>query len=349
MRRPADPVRRRASVSRITRFHGNSCGSMARTFRSAEVTFTSGTITLQGGGGGNPVPTITSIAPSSVQVNGAQFTLTVNGTNFVNGSIVRINGVDRATTFGSANQLTATILASDITSVGTRDITVFNPTPGGGVSNIVQLMITAAPPPPNPVPTLASINPPSAAAGTAAFTLTLTGTNFISGSQVQWNGTPLTTTFNSAVQLMAAVPANLIATVGTANVTVVNPAPGGGTSGAQTFTINSGASGPTISGFTPSSAIAGGSGFRLFVLGTNFTSSPLSIIRFDGVDRTDTRFESTSIVSTFLTNAEVATARSIVVTVFTPGPDGGTSNQATFQITPPPSITTRKSKPGDCG
>ena len=64
-----------------------------------EITFTGGTVTITGGGGGNPVPSITTIAPASVQVNGAQFTLTVNGTNFVNGSIVRVNGVNRATTF----------------------------------------------------------------------------------------------------------------------------------------------------------------------------------------------------------------------------------------------------------
>ncbi len=228
-----------------------------------------------------------------------------------------------------------------------RDITVFNPAPGGGTSNTVQLNVTAAPPPPNPVPALTSINPTSTNAGSAAFNLTLTGTNFINGSQVQWNGTPLTTTFNSALQLMAAVPANLLATVGNANVTVFSPAPGGGTSVAQTFTINSGAAGPTITGFNPSSAIAGGSGFRLFISGTNFI--PGSIIRFDGTDRPDSRYESTTTVSTFLTTAEVATARTINVTVFTPGPEGGTSNQATFQITPPPSITSVSPNPAIAG
>src|SRR6185295_629608 len=46
-----------------------------------------------------------------------------------------------------------------------------------------------------------------------------------------------TTTFVSSTQLTAAIPASDIATVGTANVTVVNPAPGGGTSNALTFTI----------------------------------------------------------------------------------------------------------------
>ncbi len=42
----------------------------------------------------------------------------------------------------------------------------------------------------------------------------------------------------SATQLQAAIPASDIAGVGSAQVTVFNPAPGGGTSNAQTFTIN---------------------------------------------------------------------------------------------------------------
>jgi hypothetical protein len=37
--------------------------------------------------------------------------------------------------------------------------------------------------------------------------------------------------------LTASVPASLIATAGTATVTVVNPTPGGGTSNGLTFTI----------------------------------------------------------------------------------------------------------------
>ena len=66
----------------------------------------------------------------------AAFTLTVNGTNFVSGSIVRWNGADRVTTFVSLTQLTATISTSDILGSGNAKITVFNPAPGGGVSNI---------------------------------------------------------------------------------------------------------------------------------------------------------------------------------------------------------------------
>jgi hypothetical protein len=89
----------------------------------------------------------------------------------------------------------------------------------------------------NPLPTLSGISPSTAIAGGAAFILTATGTNFISSSKINWNGTALTTTYVSSTSLTATVPAANIATAGTASVTVFSPTPGGGTSAAKTFTI----------------------------------------------------------------------------------------------------------------
>jgi hypothetical protein len=91
---------------------------------------------------------------------------------------------------------------------------------------------------PNPIPTLTTIGPATCAAGAASFTLTVNGSNFINGSIIKWNTTNLTTTFVSATQLSASVSASLVATAGSANVTVFNPTPGGGTSSATTFTIS---------------------------------------------------------------------------------------------------------------
>lgn len=88
-----------------------------------------------------PVPIITSVLPISTTAGGAQFTLTVNGTNFVSSSTVYFNGLTRTTTFVSSVQLTAIILASDIATTGTASITVFNPAPGGGTSNSQTLII----------------------------------------------------------------------------------------------------------------------------------------------------------------------------------------------------------------
>jgi DNA-binding beta-propeller fold protein YncE len=75
-------------------------------------------------------------------------------------------------------------------------------------------------------------------AGTVAgFTLTMTGTNFVPSSVIQWNGSPRPTSFVSGTQLKASIPASDIAAPGAANITAFNPAPGGGTSPALSLLI----------------------------------------------------------------------------------------------------------------
>jgi hypothetical protein len=87
----------------------------------------------------------TSIAPSRVDVRSSGFTLVVNGTNFSPCSVVRLDDVDRATTFHSESQITAQINDTDLLSAGVRAITVFTPTPGGGRSNVQELTVGSAP------------------------------------------------------------------------------------------------------------------------------------------------------------------------------------------------------------
>jgi hypothetical protein len=55
--------------------------------------------------------------------------------------------------------------------------------------------------------------------------LTLTGTNFVPSSTIQWNGGARTTTFVSSTTLQATITAADIATGGTNIVSVSNPAP----------------------------------------------------------------------------------------------------------------------------
>lgn len=95
-----------------------------------------------GGGGGNPVPTLATLVPSSAAAGGPAFTLTVTGTSFVPASVVRWNGAARATTYDGATQLRAAIAAADIAAAGTAAVTVFNPPPGGGTSGALTFTIT---------------------------------------------------------------------------------------------------------------------------------------------------------------------------------------------------------------
>ena len=91
----------------------------------------------------NPVPFINQpLVPESVVPSGLDFNLVVNGAGFVSGSIVSWNGRARATNFVRNTRLNATILASDIATRGTASITVTNPAPGGGTSNVSLLQVT---------------------------------------------------------------------------------------------------------------------------------------------------------------------------------------------------------------
>jgi IPT/TIG domain len=79
------------------------------------------------------------------------------------------------------------------------------------------------------------IAPTAAVAGDPGFNLTVTGSGFDSGAVVQWNGTALHTTVVSATQLTSAVPDTLLASAGSAIVSVI----AGSTSIATAlFTVN---------------------------------------------------------------------------------------------------------------
>lgn len=93
----------------------------------------------------NPIPTTSLISPTSKNVGDAQFTLTVNGTNFISSSVVRLNGSNRATTYIGSTQLTAIIPATDMLTGAAKNITVYNPSPGGGLSGAVVLTIGVDP------------------------------------------------------------------------------------------------------------------------------------------------------------------------------------------------------------
>jgi len=150
------------------------------------------TINQAGTQASNPVPAITTLLPAGTTAGSGAFTLTVNGSGFINGSVVNFNGNARVTSYVSATQLTAAILATDVASVGTPAVTVTNPTPGGGTSNAVTFNVTAAP---LTAQTITFANPGAQTVGTpltlsatatsglaVTFTSTTTGVCTVSGT-----------------------------------------------------------------------------------------------------------------------------------------------------------------------
>jgi hypothetical protein len=98
--------------------------------------------------GSNPVPKITSISSASAPAGSSGFQLTLNGQGFTGASVVNWNGSPLLTTYAANSILTASVPTADLSSSGSVSVTVANPAPGGGVSNMVSFVVTV------PVPLL---------------------------------------------------------------------------------------------------------------------------------------------------------------------------------------------------
>lgn len=92
----------------------------------------------------NPVPLSNQpLVPDAIKPGSSGFTLTVNGTGFVSGSVVKWNGNSRTTTFVSTSQVKATILSTDVAKPGTAWVKVVNPSGISiSTSNVAFLEIT---------------------------------------------------------------------------------------------------------------------------------------------------------------------------------------------------------------
>ncbi len=148
-------------------------------------------------------PLLLGLSPASATAGSASFTLTVNGANFNSNSVVLWNGAVRTTTYVSSTQLTASILAQDIANESTSLITVANPAPNGGSSPAQPLAVMSA----TPVAKITAVTVVDAANGSGNYVVSLTGTDFVSGSAVQWNGTSLTASDVSPWQISEAITA----------------------------------------------------------------------------------------------------------------------------------------------
>jgi len=269
----------------------------------------------------NPVPTVKSLTPASATIGGAATTVTLTGANFVPTSLVKCNGATLATVYLSATSVAATLPASDLTKTATLSLTVVTPAPGGGTSKAVSFAVI------NPAPTITGLSASAATAGAAALKLTVAGTGFVSGSVVRWNGAALATIFVTGTNLTATLPASDLAKSGAFNVTVVNPAPGGGTSGPAPFTVNNPV--PTLLKLSQLSAAVGSANVTVTATGTGFQTT--SKAQWDGVALTTT-YKSASSLTFVIPKGDLVTAGTHSIAVMNPTPGGGTSSSAAFTV-----------------
>jgi hypothetical protein len=87
----------------------------------------------------------------------------------------------------------------------------------------------------NPAPTLSSTGQATIAVGSSNLYLTVTGTGFLPGAVVLWNGSPRTTTFVDNAHLQVAIAGADLASAQT--ITLASQNPGSGNSNNLTVTI----------------------------------------------------------------------------------------------------------------
>ena len=225
---------------------GTSAGNINITDNTLNVPGTLQQIGLSGTAVAVATPTFslaagTYVAPQTIKISdsatGATIYYTTNGTTPTTGSTVYSGPITLSSIATIQLEAIATIDGYSPSAVGTATYTLINPTP-----------------------VISGTSPMYTTAGGTVFTLTVNGSGFLSSSTVFWGASALVTQYVSATQLTAQVPATDIAYVGAFAITVQSPAPGGGTSNAWQFQVDSssttGTTAPTV-GSTTATVTAG--------------------------------------------------------------------------------------------
>ena len=160
-----------------------------------------------------PLPaSIGSINPNEGLTTGGD-TVTVRGSNFLKGAIVKFGGVNAATTLVDQNTLQVITPPQSLGQVG---VDVTNP---DGSSYTLSSSFTYV----SSIPGITSTSPSSAMPG-SGLGLTLFGSNFVSGAAVQWNGVRQPTVFLDSNTLQTEVSVSTVGSnTGSAKLAVVDP------------------------------------------------------------------------------------------------------------------------------
>ena len=272
-----------------------------------------------------PVPTVTSVAPSSGSTAGGT-AVTITGTNFATGATVTF-GTAAATNvvMVSGTQITATTPAG-----GAGAVTVTATNPGGQSGSLASAFTYIAP------PTVTSVSPNSGVpAGGAA--VTITGTNFAAGATVKFGATTATNVVVvSGTQITATTPAG---SAGAVTVTVTNSnGLSGSLASAFTYVLP-----PTVTGISPNSGSTAG-GTAVTITGTNFVTG--ATVTFGSKAATNVVVVSgTQITAT----TPAGSAGAVTVTVTVSGQSGSLATGFTYVVAPTVSSVSPNSGPAAGG
>lgn len=269
----------------------------------------------------NPVPTITSISPTS-GTRGKSLNVVVTGTDYYSGvtSLSLGNGITVDSVVVLSNtQLQARLSIAYDASGGARDVSVTNAAPGGGSATLTGSFTVN-----NPVPKITAVSPVVAPRGKST-TMTITGTDFVTGVTGVSAGTGITAgsvTVVSSTQLTASLSISRSATLGARDLTVTNGAPGGGTGTlAGGFNVQNPA--PNASSVSPQSGILGQS-LSVVVTGSDFYSGVTGADFGAGITVNSTTIDTAGThLTANLTISSAAAVGSRTITLTNSAPGGG--------------------------
>jgi hypothetical protein len=282
----------------------------------------------------NPEPSITSLDPATIDRNFSNDNLEieVRGTNFVDGAQVLVDGDPRVTRFFNRNVLRVSLLPVDRRTVGTRTVGVVQGAPGGGQSALLTLTVQ------QPSPSLLSLEPTRFAMQGTAQNMLLTGRGITPETRIWFGTRELGASFSTATSgidtAVVRIPGVDLATARMVDVYMVNPAPGGGSSGTLPVEIYDPSPPnpvPTITSIDPASALRPAqTSLALRVTGTGFV--PGSIMRLGSGEQTTSVLSDNELVGEVQSGYVNNGGAGLSITVQNPAPGGGTSNAVTLDL-----------------
>jgi hypothetical protein len=190
----------------------------------------------------------------------------------------------------------------------------------------VQLALTMSViPATNPVPSLVTISPTTAVQGSPDMVVTLSGADIAPNAIVLWDGVPLPSTYLSPTQIAASIPTLDLATDGSHQVSITNPAPGGGTSAPVTFTVTPGPVNPvpTLVAIQPAQLVTSSIDTQITVTGSSFIASSSVLVGSQPIATTEV---SASQLSAVVPAAFLSGTGALPIAVLNPPPGGGVSS-----------------------
>jgi len=270
---------------------------------------------------GNPIPVLLEVSPDAIVVGSGSTTIVLSGTDFVSGARVLVDDIERATTVQGTTSVSAQLQPGELTSPRMITLAVANPGPGGGMSGLLQVLVTLPP------PVIGTVTPGQLIAGASPTTLRIVGQRFHSSALVRWNGNDRTTRVTSATEIEVDLLAVDLLVAQRARLTVANPTLEGGSVDAEFLVYNPQ---PVVTSLSPAHRRIGTSSFTLTVTGAQF--APGAVVTWNGQPRATTFTSPTELKATI---SALTDADTVAVAVRNPDPALAESPPVSFVVDAP--------------